>query len=504
MANGSGRLDLDCPQLLDLQDPWEAEACSVLLNADRQQAAQCAAECTAGPWIVALPKHDEKTDSQSFRLSGAPCLQASDLPATPASTLDVNEWALNGEAAEPLQPADSIWGSSVSSLLLPRRNNPLADTAILLLQQSLGPHLLSRALEDPSEVQLSKGQKRSPEALSSSSQCINTATAQYHSPAQRPKHVNSLRDLELKSLLANLTQQQDTGIAGKQDLLDTLQKMNYVAKLPGCGRVYPSDRIRTQSVKELLVHPGWHSVIPCQVRMQQVYAALEGGNMDLPIHLRTSQGHVFRSLREIMAIPTDQQATMLRDINMRLVNAKHFKRSDGDEFHQTMLEMMGANGLLACVFFKPTAGLNFQGKNFMNGPLQPPQPPPDAMAIKRSIGLDGTQIRMAQKVWRDASQALSKLRCDRSEILSQMNPGGPNPLMCDTSAPVQTTTRTRQLLQQVAELTENSHLQLEVVRSASRKLVWQICSPENVIRLVCVNWPVCPDFMHCLQAVAAP
>ncbi|KAK9844235.1 hypothetical protein WJX84_001137 [Apatococcus fuscideae] len=382
MATLSGRLDRNCSQLFDLQDPWEAEACSVLLASDAQQAAQCVAESTVGPWSSGFQTPTEEAELQSLQLSGAPCVQPSDLPGTP---------------------------------------------------------------------------------------CIDTAVAHQHSPAQRPKHVNSLKDLELKSLLENLTQQHDTGVNGKQHPLDTLQSMNAVAKLPGCGRVYPSDRIRTQSVKELLVHPGWSAVIPCRVTMQEVYAALEGGNMDLPIHLKGSQGHVFRSLREIMAIPTHQQAPMLMDANMRIVNANHFKRTDGDEYHQTMLKLMGASGLMGCVFFKPAAGLNFQGKDLLNGSSRPPQPPPDATVIKESMRLDGGQTRMAQKVWRDASQALSKLKHDRSEILSQMDPSSLHPLTRHISAP-HTATRTCQLLQQVAELTENAQLQLEVARNASRKL----------------------------------
>ncbi|KAK9827028.1 hypothetical protein WJX74_004028 [Apatococcus lobatus] len=460
MATLSGRLDRNCSQLFDLQDPWEAEACSVLLASDAQQAAQCVAESTVGPWSSGFQTPTEEAELQSLQLSGAPCVQPSDLPGTPVSTLNVNEWALDHEAAEPLQPADSIWGSSLSSRPLSSLDNLSAHTAPLL-QQPRKPHSSIRPPEDRFEAELtSKRQRSSAEGLLSSSQCIDTAVAHQHSPAQRPKHVNSLKDLELKSLLENLTQQHDTGVNGKQHPLDTLQSMNAVAKLPGCGRVYPSDRIRTQSVKELLVHPGWSAVIPCRVTMQEVYAALEGGNMDLPIHLKGSQGHVFRSLREIMAIPTHQQAPMLMDANMRIVNANHFKRTDGDEYHQTMLKLMGASGLMGCVFFKPAAGLNFQGKDLLNGSSRPPQPPPDATVIKESMRLDGGQTRMAQKVWRDASQALSKLKHDRSEILSQMDPSSLHPLTRHISAP-HTATRTCQLLQQVAELTENAQLQLE-------------------------------------------
>lgn len=66
---------------------------------------------------------------------------------------------------------------------------------------------------------------------------------------QRPKHVSSLKHLELESLVVSLTQHQNLRPESRQSPLDTLQNMNNVAKLPGWGRVNPSDRLRTQSVK---------------------------------------------------------------------------------------------------------------------------------------------------------------------------------------------------------------------------------------------------------------
>lgn len=114
-----------------------------------------------------------------------------------------------------------------------------------------------------------------------------------------------------------------------------------------------------------------------------------------------------------------------------------------------------------------------------------------------SIGLDGIQTRMARKIWHDASQATSKLKANRADILSKMNPS------VHQMGAAQTTTRTCQLLQQVSELTENAQLQLEVARSASRKFVWQVCSPDNLVRLICFYWPIFPDLMHSLQAVCS-
>lgn len=91
----------------------------------------------------------------------------------------------------------------------------------------------------------------------------------------------------------------------------------------------------------MLVHPGWNAIVPCQATMQEVYVALECGNLDLPIRLKTSQGKTITSLREVMAIPTHQQAPMLVEANARIVNANYFKQADGDEYHRTMLRTVG-------------------------------------------------------------------------------------------------------------------------------------------------------------------
>lgn len=116
------------------------------------------------------------------------------------------------------------------------------------------------------------------------------------------------------------------------------------------------------------------------------------------------------------------------------------------------------------------------------------------MPRQASMELSGTQTRIAQKVWGDASQTLSQLEFERTAILSRVDAAG------QQAAFPQTATRTCQLLQQVAELSENAQLQLEVARNASRKFVWQVCSPDNLARLCCFYWPVFPDLMHCLRA----
>ena len=123
--------------------------------------------------------------------------------------------------------------------------------------------------------------------------------------------------------------------------------------------------------------------------------------------------------------------------------------------------------------------------------------------LQMAFGLDASQTRMARNLWKEASAALSRLKEERLELLSRMGPLHPEALARQFSAG-HAACQTAALMQQVAGLSENAQLQLEVARSASRKLVWQICSPENMIRLLCFSWPINPDLMYCLQTVAAP
>ncbi len=56
---------------------------------------------------------------------------------------------------------------------------------------------------------------------------------------------------------------------------------------------------------------------------------------------------------------------------------------------------------------------------------------------------------------------------------------------------------------QVAELTENALLQLEILRHASRVLSWQICSPDTMAQILVHAWPAFPDLLGTLKAMAA-
>ena len=119
------------------------------------------------------------------------------------------------------------------------------------------------------------------------------------------------------------------------------------------------------------------------------------------------------------------------------------------------------------------------------------------------MGLDSYQTRVARRVWTEASEALAKLREEQTEIISRMGSLYEHPTTQSLSQHL-ASFRANTLLRQVADLSENARLQVEVGRNANRKLVWQVCSPENMARLICFNWPNIPDFMYCVQSLAAP
>ena len=107
---------------------------------------------------------------------------------------------------------------------------------------------------------------------------------------------------------------------------------------------------------------------------------------------------------------------------------------------------------------------------------------------------------IVRRVWSEAAEALAKLREEQAEITSRMGSLYEHPT---TQSFNLASFRDGTLLRQVAELSENARLQVEVALNATRKLVWQVCSPENMARLICFNWPNIPDFLYAVQALAA-
>ena len=95
-------------------------------------------------------------------------------------------------------------------------------------------------------------------------------------------------------------------------------------------------------MQEMLVHPGWNAVLPCDASVHRLYEALDTGALDIPVDVVRGTDQRFTSLAELTAIPAHQQGPILVDATMRMVNANHFKLSNGDACHQAVLKNMGA------------------------------------------------------------------------------------------------------------------------------------------------------------------
>ena len=94
------------------------------------------------------------------------------------------------------------------------------------------------------------------------------------------------------------------------------------------------------ALQRMLVHPGWHAVVPCQSSVAMVYLALETGSLDLGVDVEPA-GQKVSTVRELLQVPTaDMQQVMLSSIQT-CANAKAFKRADMDECHLSMMKHAG-------------------------------------------------------------------------------------------------------------------------------------------------------------------
>lgn len=107
-------------------------------------------------------------------------------------------------------------------------------------------------------------------------------------------------------------------------------------------------------------------------------------------------------------------------------------------------------------------------------------------------------------MWKEASAVLDRLEQERGELVSRMGSGPlhADPVLAQRASHLHESPSTEALLQQVSQLSRNAQLQAEWVRIATRKLVWQVFSPEGMIRLGCLCWPMVPDMIYILRTLA--
>ncbi|KAK9853888.1 hypothetical protein WJX84_002193 [Apatococcus fuscideae] len=465
-------LDSLPPQSFQVADAWELEACSVLMSTDRQSGA-CAPDlesvegfggalgCRKGSEteVAAADLLQDSLDHHFATWSTEDQAFSSDLSSSTLTIDGLDGW-IDFPAAGRLEGTPSQYEH------IPFSAAPFqpAVTAQSGLHSGLHHFHEEQAtskhnLDQPSEVGLpvSKRQRSTVNASHIDTPELSEAAACPHRPQMRRKHVSSVREMELKALLAGLEQPQGLDSASHQDPIGTIQSLNNVMKLPGSASRALPEQMRVHAVKGMMVHPGWNVLVPCEASVQQIYMAYEGGNADLLVNVTCGQGQQYASLRDLMAIPSHQHRAMLREPYMRVVNAQHLKRTQGDACHRTMLHNIGLVMLLSSVFFAPAAGLNFQGKTLVPGPSEARQPLPDPHKLKMALGLDASQTRMARNLWKEASAALSRLKEERLELLSRMGPLHPEALARQFSAG-HTACQTAALMQQAKADAEKSSM----------------------------------------------
>lgn len=124
------------------------------------------------------------------------------------------------------------------------------------------------------------------------------------------------------------------------------------------------------------------------------------------------------------------------------------------------------------------------------------------VCLQKHLGMGRLQRSMTRQIWKESCEALSKLKQERAEILSRSGDLQAAPLTQQSCASG-VSSATIAMLRNVADLSENARMQLEINRSATRKFVFQVCSPLDFARMVTFFWPVFPDILHCIRVVAS-
>ncbi|KAK9863888.1 hypothetical protein WJX84_006032 [Apatococcus fuscideae] len=432
------------------QDPWELEAFSLLVGGGLQPGAPVSQEASR-------PLQCQLADATRIA-RGLPLDPA--VPTLPSSSF----------------PADFL-----------QRHRLLSDAQEAVTAAFERADALNHALHDRDEVHARK-----------QSQQLPTADVPM---AHLAPHLSSRREMEMGAVVAGLQQPMDLSSANQADPVASLQELNQMRSLQGVPLVGAADRMRIANLQGLNVQPGWHEVVPCNSTILQVYAALERGHLDMPVHLTTGQNGTFTSLRQLTAVPLQQQLDMFRDASSKIVNAMHLKLSSGDMCDQAVMKLAGESSFMGCVFFQPCGSLHVHGTDYHNGRSQPGIGIAPSQ-LKKALRLDTQQVRIARQAWKATSEALVELEAKRGDILSQIfqndaaNRGWQGSHLHEAS-------KTAKLLDKVAELSENAQVQQELLRHGVRVLIWQICSPATLARLVCCAWPAFPDLIATLQTIAS-
>ncbi len=123
------------------------------------------------------------------------------------------------------------------------------------------------------------------------------------------------------------------------------------------------------------------------------------------------------------------------------------------------------------------------------------------LRLQDALQLDESQIQMAKSIWQRVSCELAILQAERESVLESINRQDMKPLAPSLQGTLKAAA-TLELLEQVSKLSKNGDLQHELLRHASCLVVWQICSPDTIARVMCHSWPAFPDLLGLLKAMS--
>ncbi|KAK9836551.1 hypothetical protein WJX74_002923 [Apatococcus lobatus] len=490
-------------QSLGLPDPWELEACWVLLGPGSDE-----------PDLISLTAPESNHLEDRVLLNGPerPALPATSQPG-PSEQVPCAQWltALAGpktnkpQAMGPETPQEheeapeAPAASSTTAPAAPQSAPPLQrfDRADSPVTSAYGNRARLR-LRPPKRRKADSSGEASAPAAGSLDMDVQEALL------RRQHHLASLSELKVAAAVDRLQQPVGHATVGQSSHLEALQKLHDLTKLPGSGTATRPADPRPLSLEGVFVHPGWNAVVPCQYSITTVFRALELGNLDLPIQFSPEGWGKRATLRELTNIEDWHFDAILKSSMNRCVNAMTFMKDidTRDACYRTLLSNAGLMSLLGSICYKDKhmGRLGLTGEQLLRSSAEGDQVQIN-QSLKGHMKLDTSQTRLASKLWNHTCHLVQQLELERLELVSSFNPFDTQPLAWQ--APLEAHwPRQSRAMEQSVKLAENEQRQLEVVRNASLIWVWQVCSPDNGARLICRSSPNPPDVISALRTVA--
>ncbi len=91
----------------------------------------------------------------------------------------------------------------------------------------------------------------------------------------------------------------------------------------------------------MLVHPGWHCVVPSRCSITDIYMALDHGDLDLPMETLHIGQRQHKLLRDLTAIPAHQYRSYFIEMTQPVLAGMRSTKDHGDAAHQSALKSAG-------------------------------------------------------------------------------------------------------------------------------------------------------------------